>query len=53
MGRTSGQIAGFPKEVGGATVNRFCASGLEAIASASARVMAGWSDIAMGGGWSP
>ena len=50
IGRIASQIAGFPESVGGATVNRFCASGLEAIALASMRVMAGWSDIAVGGG---
>jgi hypothetical protein len=50
IGRIAGQIAGFPETVSGATVNRFCSSGLEAIALASLRVMAGWSDITIGGG---
>ncbi|MGA8178500.1 MAG: thiolase family protein [Desulfobacterales bacterium] len=50
IGRVASQIAGFPVQVSGATVNRFCASGLEAIALASLRVMSGWSDIAIGGG---
>ena len=50
IGRLASKIAGFPDEVGGATVNRFCSSGLEAIALASLRVMAGWSDITIGGG---
>ena len=50
IGRIASQIAGFPLQVSGATVNRFCASGLEAIALASLRVMAGWSDITIGGG---
>ena len=50
IGRIASQIAGFPVEVSGATVNRFCASGLEAIALATLRVMSGWSDIAIGGG---
>ncbi len=50
IGRIASQIAGFPVDVSGATVNRFCASGLEAIALASLRVMAGWSDVAIGGG---
>ena len=43
IGRIAGQIAGFPEAVSGATINRFCSSGLEAIAQASLRVMAGWS----------
>ncbi len=50
IGRVASQIAGFPVEVTGATVNRFCASGLEAIAQSAMRVMAGWSDIVIGGG---
>jgi len=50
IGRVASQIAGFPVEVSGATVNRFCSSGLEAIALAALRVMAGWSDIVIGGG---
>ncbi len=50
IGRIVSQIAGFPTAVSGATVNRFCASGLEAIALAALRVMAGWSDVAIGGG---
>jgi len=50
IGRIVSQIAGFPPEVSGATINRFCSSGLEAIALASLRVMAGWSDIVIGGG---
>ncbi len=50
IGRLATQIAGFPVTVSGATVNRFCSSGLEAIALASLRVMAGWSEVTMGGG---
>jgi acetyl-CoA acyltransferase len=50
IGRIAAQMAGFPNETTGATVNRFCSSGLEAIALASLRVMAGWSDIVIGGG---
>ena len=50
VGRVASQIAGFPEKVSGATINRFCSSGLEAIASAALRVMAGWADITIGGG---
>lgn len=50
LGRIAGQIAGFPESVSGATINRFCSSGLEAIALASMRVMCGWSDVTIGGG---
>ena len=50
LGRVAAIMAGFPNSVSGATVNRFCASGLEAIALASARVQMGWSDITIGAG---
>ncbi len=50
IGRMANQMAGFPNSVSGATVNRFCASGLEAVAQAALRVMAGWSDITIAGG---
>ncbi len=50
IGRLVGQIAGFPFEVTGATVNRFCSSGLEAISAQALRIMAGWADVAIGGG---
>jgi acetyl-CoA acyltransferase len=50
IGRLASQMAGFPHTVSGATINRFCASGLEAIAQAALRVMAGWSEVTLGGG---
>jgi acetyl-CoA acyltransferase len=42
--------AGLPFTVPGYTLNRFCASGLEAIHSASLRVQSGELDVAIGGG---
>ncbi len=50
IGRIAPRMAGFPDEVSGATVNRFCSSGLEAIALATARVRMGWSDVVIGAG---
>ncbi len=50
LGRVALQMAKFPDSVGGATVNRFCASGLESIALAGLRVMSGWSEVCMAGG---
>ena len=50
MGRIIAKKAGLPDSVTGATVNRFCSSGLEAIALASLRVMSGWSDVVVGAG---
>jgi acetyl-CoA acyltransferase len=43
-------LAGFPVEVGGATVNRLCGSGLEAVAQAARAVMLGEADVYVGGG---
>src|ERR1700733_12718045 len=42
--------AGLPIEVPGATVNRLCASGLEAIAQADMRIRAGVARVVMAGG---
>ncbi|MBF9235063.1 acetyl-CoA C-acetyltransferase [Microvirga alba] len=42
--------ANFGKEVPGVQINRFCASGLDAVALAASQVMAGMKDIAIGGG---
>jgi len=42
--------AGCPVTVAGATVNRFCSSGLQTIAMASQRVIAGEGDIFVAGG---
>lgn len=42
--------AGFDYVTAGVQVNRFCASGLEAVNMAAAQVMAGASDFAIGGG---
>ena len=50
IGRIVTLMAGMPVATTGATVNRFCASGLEAIAQAAMRVMVGWSDVVIGGG---
>ncbi|MBX5437048.1 MAG: acetyl-CoA C-acyltransferase [Alicyclobacillaceae bacterium] len=42
--------AGLPSHVPGVTVNRFCASGLQAIAMAAERIMAGFADVIVAGG---
>ena len=42
--------AGMPIEVPGQTVNRFCSSGLQTIASAAERIMAGFADCIIAGG---
>ncbi|MEA2825339.1 MAG: acetyl-CoA C-acetyltransferase [Alphaproteobacteria bacterium] len=42
--------AGYAQNVPGVQVNRFCASGLEACNMAAGQIMAGQSDLAIGGG---
>ncbi len=43
-------LAGLPVEVPGATVNRLCGSGMEAISSAARAIAAGDADICIAGG---
>ncbi len=43
-------LAGLPVEVPGATVNRLCGSGMEAIASAARAIAAGEADVCIAGG---
>lgn len=43
-------LAGLPETVPGATVNRLCASGLEAVTSAARAIAAGDADIVVAGG---
>ncbi|MGI9050104.1 MAG: thiolase family protein [Rubrobacteraceae bacterium] len=50
VARMSLLLAGFPTEVAGATVNRLCGSGLEAVANAARSVMLGEADVYVGGG---
>lgn len=42
--------AGLPNSIPGTTVNRFCASGLEAIAIAATRIMSGFVEVCVAGG---
>jgi acetyl-CoA acyltransferase len=50
VARMSLLLAGFPEAVAGATVNRLCGSGLEAVANAARAVMVGEADAYIGGG---
>jgi acetyl-CoA acyltransferase len=50
VARMSLLLAGFPETVGGATVNRLCGSGLEAVADAARAIMLGEADVYVGGG---
>ncbi|WP_103030372.1 thiolase family protein [Salinibacter altiplanensis] len=50
VGRLIAQKAGLPDHVPGATVNRFCSSGLQTIAQASQRIATGTADVIVAGG---
>jgi acetyl-CoA acyltransferase len=50
VARMSLLLAGFPETVAGATVNRLCGSGLEAVANAARSVMLGEAHVYVGGG---
>jgi len=50
VARISSLLAGFPHSVAGVTVNRFCASGLQAVAWAADKIRQGEADIMIGAG---
>jgi acetyl-CoA acyltransferase len=50
VARIASLRAGLPVESSAMTINRFCSSGLQAIAIAAERIMAGQGDVAVAGG---
>jgi acetyl-CoA acyltransferase len=50
VARIASLRAGLPIEVSAMTINRFCSSGLQAIAMAAERIMAGGADVVAAGG---
>jgi acetyl-CoA C-acetyltransferase len=50
LGRVSALAAGLPDQVSGATVNRYCSSGLQAIAMAAQGIQTGQLRVAVAGG---
>jgi acetyl-CoA C-acetyltransferase len=50
IARQAALAAGLPVSVAGATVNRFCSSGLQTIAMAAQRIIAGEGDVYVAGG---
>ena len=50
LGRLVAQKAGLPDHVPGATINRFCSSGLQTIAQATQRIVTGTADTIVAGG---
>jgi acetyl-CoA C-acetyltransferase len=50
IARTAALVAGYGDTVAGVQINRFCASGLDAVNFAAAQIMSGQQQIAVGGG---
>src|ERR1700761_4352619 len=50
IARTAAAKAGLPDTVPGVQLNRFCASGLEAVNVAAQKVASGWEDLIFAGG---
>ncbi len=50
MARAAATAAGLPDTVGGVQINRFCASGLEAVNTAAQKVRSGWDELVIAGG---
>jgi acetyl-CoA acyltransferase len=50
MARVAALRAGFPDTVPGVTINRFCSSGLQAIAMAAEKIRSGGAEIVLAGG---
>src|SRR4051794_22196212 len=50
VARIASLRAGLPVEVSAITINRFCSSGLQAIANAAERIMAGSAEVMVAGG---
>jgi acetyl-CoA acyltransferase len=50
MARVAALRAGFPDTVPGVTINRFCSSGLQAIAMAAEKIRSGGADLIIAGG---
>jgi len=50
IAKTAALVAGYPETVAGVQLNRFCASGLEAVNQAASRVRGGFEDLILAGG---
>ena len=50
IARTAALVAGYGDSVPGVQINRFCASGLDAVNFAAAQIMSGQQELAIGGG---
>jgi len=50
VGRMSLLLAGMPETIGGATINRLCGSGMDAVLTAARAIRAGEADLVIAGG---
>jgi acetyl-CoA C-acetyltransferase len=50
IAKTAALVAGWDDDVAGVTLNRFCASGLEAVNMAAMKVRSGWEHLVVAGG---
>jgi acetyl-CoA C-acetyltransferase len=50
IAKAAAQAAGWSEHVSGVQINRFCASGLEAVNLAAQKVRSGWEDLIVAGG---
>jgi acetyl-CoA C-acetyltransferase len=50
LAKTAALAAGYPETTSGVQLNRFCASGLEAVNQAASRIRSGWEDLILAGG---
>jgi acetyl-CoA C-acetyltransferase len=50
IAKTAALAAGYPETTSGVQLNRFCASGLEAVNQAAGRIRSGWEDLILAGG---
>ena len=50
IAKTAAIASGLPETVSGVQLNRFCASGLEAVNTAAQKVRSGWEDAVLAGG---
>jgi 3-oxoadipyl-CoA thiolase len=50
VARMSALLAGLPKEIGAATINRLCGSGMDAVGTAARAIKAGEADLLIAGG---
>jgi 3-oxoadipyl-CoA thiolase len=51
VARMAALLSGLPETVGGMTINRLCASGLDAVGTAARAIRSGDADLLLAGAW--